>query len=58
MKKIYEWIKTNKMISGVIISTALLVILNLILIAQFVNILNSFSIKIPHYSGEKKAIQI
>lgn len=42
MKKIYEWIKTNKMISGVIISTALLVILNLILIAQFVNILNSF----------------
>ena len=42
MNKIYNWMKTNKMVSGVAIATILLVGLNLILIAQFVSILNSF----------------
>lgn len=42
MKKIYNWVKLNKIVSGVIIATALLIALNLILMAQFVNILNTF----------------
>ena len=40
MKKIYNWMKTNKMVSSVVVATILLVVLNLVLIAQFVNILN------------------
>lgn len=42
MKRIYNWMKTNKMVSGVVIATILLVGLNLVLMAQFVSILNSF----------------
>ena len=42
MKKIYKWMRINKMMSGVIIATVLLVGLNLVLMAQFINILNSF----------------
>ena len=42
MKKLYNWVKMNKMVSGVAISVILLIVLNLILMAQFVNILNSF----------------
>ena len=41
MKKIYNWVKTNKIMSGVIISTILLLVVNVVLMAQFVNILNS-----------------
>ena len=42
MKKLYNWVKMNKMVSGVAISVILLIVLNLVLMAQFVNILNSF----------------
>ena len=41
MKKIYNWVKTNKIMSGVIISTILLLVVNVVLMAQFINILNS-----------------
>lgn len=41
MKRLYDWMKTNKIMSGVIISTILLLAVNLLLMAQFVNILNS-----------------
>jgi len=42
MKKIYNWVRTNKIVSGVVGATALLIGLNIVLMAQFVNILNSF----------------
>jgi len=42
MKKIYNWVKTNKMISGVVMATVVLFALNIILMAQFISILNSF----------------
>jgi len=42
MKKIYNWVRTNKMVSGVVGATVLLIGLNVVLMAQFVNILSTF----------------
>lgn len=42
MKKIYKWVRTNKIVSGIVFAILILITLNLVLMAQFVNILNTF----------------
>jgi len=42
MKRIYNWVKSNKMVSGVVGATVLLIGLNLVLMAQFISILNAY----------------